>query len=109
MNRAVPERLNIFYIDFLNLEVDHFGEDCYSDCNERQGPCNWCGDGYCCRKDWYDPANGCDGKHGISGLDYHVCVAGPPPSTWDFLRKYCIFLYEMLAGHFKNHCPQNID
>ena len=50
----------------------NFGKDCWSGCNQRQGPCNWCGsEGFCCRLGW--EGNGCDGGMGAKGMG-HVCT-----------------------------------
>ena len=49
--------------------------DCLIHCNNRQGPCAWCGsDGMCCTKNpgWLDTSNGCDGTFG--GESMHECV-----------------------------------
>jgi len=51
------------------------GKDCWGGCSAKQGRCSWCGSGYCCRKNWHDKSNGCDGSMGIAGKG-HVCVAG---------------------------------
>jgi len=49
------------------------GANCWEGCNRRQGPCAWCGIGYCCRKGWH--GNGCNGS--IGGGGYHACVSRP--------------------------------
>ena len=54
------------------------GLDCWGGCNAKQGPCDWCGSGLCCRYGWDDKSNGCDGKIGVQGKG-HVCSAPPPP------------------------------
>lgn len=56
--------------------VQNFGQDCWDSCNSQQGPCDFCGSGYCCRLAWHDTSNGCDGEMGITGRG-HVCVADP--------------------------------
>ena len=58
------------------------GVDCWSGCNAKQGPCDWCGAGMCCRYGWDDKSNGCDGKIGVPGQG-HVCSAPPPPPVID--------------------------
>jgi hypothetical protein len=58
------------------------GVDCWSGCNAKQGPCDWCGAGMCCRYGWDDKSNGCDGKIGVPGRS-HVCSAPPPPPVID--------------------------
>jgi len=50
------------------------GEDCWSHCSRKQGPCAWCGSGgYCCTRKfgWTDISNGCDGTFG--GQTKHEC------------------------------------
>ena len=50
------------------------GENCWYNCNEMDGPCDWCGDvGLCCRKEWI--GNGCNGS--IGGASQHECVLNP--------------------------------
>merc|ERR1711865_364019 len=57
------------------------GEDCWDGCNNQQGPCDWCGTGYCCRLGWSDHSNGCDGSIGMVVTDRseprHVCSKAP--------------------------------
>ena len=49
-------------------------DQCWSECNKRDGKCDFCGsNGYCCRKGYNN--NGCDGK--IGGNDHHICVTYP--------------------------------
>lgn len=58
------------------------GKDCWDACNAKQGPCEFCGGGVCCRKGHEDKSNGCDGNLGVDGKG-HVCVAaggGAPPT-----------------------------
>jgi len=55
----------------LNSGLNHAGENCWYNCNDTQGQCDWCGnDGWCCRKEFY--GNGCDGF--IGGTNQHECV-----------------------------------
>jgi len=56
------------------------GIDCWIDCEQQQGPCEWCGSGVCCRKGWWDTSNGCDGTIGMAGKG-HVCVGASAPTT----------------------------
>merc|ERR1712072_527975 len=44
------------------LKHEHEGEKCWKPCNKRNGPCSWCGKGFCCRKGKVQ--DGCDGKIG---------------------------------------------
>jgi len=37
----------------------HKGEPCENHCNA-QGPCAWCGIGFCCKKNYWDKSGGCD-------------------------------------------------
>merc|ERR1712117_18557 len=51
------------------------GEDCWSECDERDGPCSWCGtSGLCCREGW--TGNGCHGQ--IGGESMHMCTCEEP-------------------------------
>ena len=57
-------------------EIENEGKDCWEDCNEIQGKCSYCGSmGFCCRKNYYEHSNGCDGTFG--GDEIHVCVLPP--------------------------------
>ena len=61
----------------LGKDLEHENEDCWSPCNEKQGPCSWCGSkGMCCtmRSGWKQ-SNGCDGTFG--GSTPHVCALKP--------------------------------
>ena len=63
----------------LSIVADYqnIGEDCWGGCELKQGNCNWCGTrGICCRKDWHDKSNGCNGKFEIDHHG-HSCVPGP--------------------------------
>jgi hypothetical protein len=51
------------------------GKGCWDACGRRDGPCDWCGSGYCCRHDW--DGGGCTKRMGIAGWWYHTCVPGP--------------------------------
>jgi hypothetical protein len=57
-------------------------DGCLSKCNNKQGPCSFCGTGLCCRKGWDDKSNGCDGTLGIAGRG-HVCVSPGIVTTED--------------------------
>ena len=60
---------------FLFLKaVLNAGKDCWRGCGRKQGACDWCGAGVCCRKGWWDTRNGCDGS--IGGNRRHECVEG---------------------------------
>ena len=48
---------------------------CWWKCNKKQGPCDWCGTGMCCKKG--ETGNGCDGTFG--GESDHRCSM-PSPS-----------------------------
>lgn len=51
-------------------------DQCWSECNKRDGKCDFCGsNGFCCRKGYNK--YGCDGK--IGGNDHHICVTYPGP------------------------------
>ena len=56
-------------------ELRNAGKDCWRGCGRQQGPCDWCGSGFCCRKGWWDKRNGCDGSIGEDGKG-HVCAPG---------------------------------
>lgn len=58
------------------LGVKNYGKGCWWGCRRKQGPCNWCGTGSCCRFGWRDKRNGCDGTLGIRHKG-HVCTANP--------------------------------
>ena len=64
--------------------MNHAGEDCWDDCNEIQGQCDWCGNavGWCCRKEWI--GNGCDGS--IGGTNGHECVLNPGKNILSYFR-----------------------
>ena len=53
----------------------NLGKVCWDMCNQQQGPCSYCGNGFCCRKLYEDTKNGCDGT--IGGEEKHVCVGSP--------------------------------
>ena len=55
------------------------GVDCWEKCGGKQGPCDWCGNGRCCKKGWPDTSNGCDGSFG--GNTMHECVLKPGGKT----------------------------
>jgi hypothetical protein len=59
-----------------SLGVKNYGKGCWWGCGRKQGPCNWCGTGSCCRFGWRDKRNGCDGTLGIPRMG-HVCTANP--------------------------------
>ena len=48
--------------------------DCWENCNKRDGACEWCGTGLCCRKRKIE--NGCDGLSG--GGSRHQCTLLSP-------------------------------
>ena len=51
------------------------GEDCWKTCNYKDGPCDYCGGGLCCRKNWgcgFEKNCGCEDD--IGGDGYHTCV-----------------------------------
>ena len=54
------------------LVVTHEREGCWDECGQKQGKCDYCGAGYCCRKNWPDKSGGCDGEIGLKGM--HVCA-----------------------------------
>ena len=59
-------------------QIENAGMDCWSNCNSRQGACEWCGAmGFCCTKKngWNDTSNGCDGSFG--GETKHECALKP--------------------------------
>ena len=67
-------RLIVIFCKCSFTDLNHAGEDCWNDCNDIQGRCEWCGnDGWCCRKEWI--GNGCDGS--IGGTNSHECVLNP--------------------------------
>jgi len=63
----------------MQAEIENEGKGCWEmgKCNQIQGKCSWCGSmGYCCRKNYDDHSNGCDGTFGGEN-DAHVCVKPP--------------------------------
>ena len=50
------------------------GKPCGIECTA-QGPCEFCGTGYCCQKGFNDKSNGCNGL--IGGSNAHTCVPAP--------------------------------
>ena len=60
------------------------GQERWSSCGKKQGPCAFCGTGLCCRFGWHDHSNGCDGTIGVQGQPHHMCAAQgiifPPPT-----------------------------
>ena len=53
-----------------NYNLTNGGKDCYDECDEKHGPCDFCGGGLCCQKGLV--GNGCDGF--IGEHFYHTCV-----------------------------------
>jgi len=49
---------------------------CWFQCSKRQGPCSFCGSGYCCRRGFADTSNGCDPTIGTNP-HHHLCAAAP--------------------------------
>ena len=75
-------------IDILNLlaDAENTGKDCWYECGEKQGPCEWCGSmNLCCTQkiDWTDYSNGCDGTFG--GRTTHQCTRNEYESKLDLL------------------------
>ena len=62
-------------LDYDGMWLENSGLNCWNQCNGIQGPCDWCGSGYCCRSGWHDISNGCDGI--IGGAHGHQCVSPP--------------------------------
>ena len=64
------------------LAPQNIGKYCWKKCDNKSGPCPWCGaGGLCCRKGWQWAGNGCDGL--IGGRNRHMCVLKPKePSEW---------------------------
>ena len=56
--------------------ISHENGSCFKECNNNQGPCTFCGNGHCCRKniggDWNDTTKGCDGYAG--GEVQPICI-----------------------------------
>ena len=86
-NRKILRTHFPYVLGYQNLE--NGGISCYSECNQIQGKCDWCGtDGWCCRKDWV--GNGCDGTFGIN--NHHQCVL--KPGNLDFQRTVLLFNFQ---------------
>ena len=50
--------------------LENDGKACWSECNQQEGRCNWCGtEGWCCKKN--SSGNGCNGLFG--GESNHQC------------------------------------
>ena len=85
-------------------DLKNTGNDCWNKCNDKQGPCSWCGsDGMCCTRklSWTDKSNGCDGT--IGGVTKHECVLRDIGPLWqmDSDNKYCEFhgplIYDVIS------------
>ena len=96
---------------YYRKELLNAGKDCWGGCGRRQGPCEWCGSGLCCRKGWWDTRNGCDGSIGENGKG-HVCAPGITLTfsiqsfifhkkyfSWSFNDFYVFFLSHYSAFH----------
>ena len=60
------------HISCIQGDLLNEGQECLNQCNQIQGPCNYCGSGLCCRKGWHDTSNGCNGN--IGGDGSHTCA-----------------------------------
>lgn len=56
-----------------DLGLENYGQECWSQCDEQQGPCSFCGTGLCCAYEFPDTSNGCHGS-GIPGILNHHCA-----------------------------------
>ena len=101
---------SLYHVDVLGLRtgidsnangVVKEGEDCLGGCSGRQGHCEWCGSGMCCRKGWHDTSTGCDGSLGDDGK--HVCV--PAPSFSAVLFPNCT---SCLEGTYKDSAGSEV-
>lgn len=67
-------------------KLTHANEDCWSQCQGKEGKCSWCGtEGYCCKKG--SIGGGCDGSFG--GKTGHVCALKPNTLTCDAGKFKC--------------------
>ena len=79
-------------MDHFSKALENTGKPCYEECNERQGPCTFCGTGLCCKKN-APPSNGC---HGANGGDhqYECGEAGKPLcitiNIWKSIRVFSL-------------------
>lgn len=65
--------------------LKHAKKDCWDECGHKDGYCDFCGSGVCCRSGW-SSTNGCTVSHGQSNRimgNRHMCVA---------LEKTCLAL-----------------
>mmetsp|Transcript_102506 Transcript_102506/g.182118 ORF Transcript_102506/g.182118 Transcript_102506/m.182118 type:complete len:1159 (-) Transcript_102506:60-3536(-) len=67
--------------------LNHAGEDCWDECQHREGECDFCGTGKCCRYGWgrHRDDEGCWPFEGIQGRHHHVCVP-PKPSLPEYFK-----------------------
>ena len=71
----------IFFVKFNRIKsyiltgiLENDGKDCWSECNQQDGRCNWCGTrGWCCKLN--SIGNGCNGLFG--GENNHQCKSKP--------------------------------
>eukprot|EP01045_Picozoa_sp_COSAG04_P005038 COSAG04_NODE_228_length_19279_cov_89.380970_5_plen_1262_part_00 len=56
-------------------------QECWSMCDEKSGPCSFCGVGKCCRKGYKGGENGCGADEGM--VDHHGCVGDADSKDWD--------------------------
>eukprot|EP00397_Hematodinium_sp_SG-2012_P000675 GEMP01000676.1.p1 GENE.GEMP01000676.1~~GEMP01000676.1.p1 ORF type:complete len:2003 (+),score=377.26 GEMP01000676.1:43-6009(+) len=56
------------------LKVSNLGQECLGHCQNRAGPCAWCGTGKCCRRHSTGDRRGCLAQEG--GVSRHECVTG---------------------------------
>ena len=59
--------------------LENDGKDCWSECNQQEGRCNWCGTrGWCCKLS--SIGSGCNGLFG--GENNHQCKLKPGTLSW---------------------------
>ena len=83
-----PTRVVALLLFALCAVLHNEGKGCWYECGRKQGRCDYCGNGMCCRLGWV--GGGCDGSHGTSS-GHHGCVAAssPAPSSDGDLRVSC--------------------
>jgi len=86
----------------------HPGEGCLSQCGHKNGPCEFCGEGYgsCCRSDTPHPScTDAKTKFNAGVVGRHTCVPSVPPTPYDLPCTASEFDYKRTKGDkTKNQC-----
>jgi len=86
--------------------VENYAVPCYSACGSQQGPCSFCGAGYCCRLGFADTSNGCDGSVGIQGIEGHACSL--PPTQKNSVSPCDVYAHVKRCCHRPQANPQRL-